>query len=64
MFEKSAHHFALKESVPFGIIRIGIRTAHTLMPAPLRIFRTSTDAMRFVKRFAKDFAKEAICFLN
>ena len=30
VFEKSAHHFALKESTPFGIIRTGIRTT----PAP------------------------------
>ena len=26
VFEKSTHHFALKESTPFGIIRTGIRT--------------------------------------
>jgi hypothetical protein len=30
VFEKSAHHFALKESAPFGIIRTRIRTS----PAP------------------------------
>ena len=30
VFEKSTHHFDLKESTPFGIIRTGIRTN----PAP------------------------------